>query len=87
MWIMTFHAACLRILRRHADILGYTNSFIVYDPVDTKAVVKKILKDRAIDEKKFPVGSLLGAISHAGRIRTQDIRRREIGRNNPAGAR
>lgn len=65
MWIMTFHAACLRILRRHADILGYTNSFIVYDPVDTKAVVKKILKDRAIDEKKFPVGSLLGAISHA----------------------
>ena len=35
MWIMTFHAACLRILRRHADLLGYGKDFVVYDPVDT----------------------------------------------------
>ena len=35
MWIMTFHAACLRILRMHADVLGYGRDFVVYDPVDT----------------------------------------------------
>lgn len=65
MWIMTFHAACLRILRRHADMLGYSNSFIVYDPVDTKAVIKSVLKDQNVDEKKFTPNSILGAISHA----------------------
>lgn len=63
MWIMTFHAACLRILRRHAEILGYTNDFVVYDPVDTKAVMKKIIKELRIDEKQFPAGRLLGIIS------------------------
>lgn len=65
MWIMTFHAACLRILRRHAEVLGYTSSFCVYDPVDQKAVVKNIMKDRGVDEKKFPVPSILSAISKA----------------------
>lgn len=65
MWIMTFHAACLRILRANAEILGYTNSFVVYDPVDQKAVVKSILKEKGIEEKKFPVPSILSAISKA----------------------
>ena len=63
MWILTFHAACLRILRRHADVLGYSRSFVVYDPTDTKAVMKKILKENAIDEKQFSVNMLLGVIS------------------------
>ncbi len=63
MWILTFHAACLRILRRHAQVLGYTNSFTVYDPVDCKAIVKRIVKDLQIDEKQFSVASLLGKIS------------------------
>ena len=65
MWIMTFHAACLRILRRDAEALGYTNSFCVYDPVDQKAIVKSILKERNIDEKKFPVPAMLSSISKA----------------------
>ena len=65
MWIMTFHAACLRILRRHADALGYTSSFVVYDPVDQKALIKNIMKEHQIDEKKFPVPSILSAISKA----------------------
>ena len=38
MWIMTFHAACLRILRRNADLIGYGRNFVVYDPVDTKSL-------------------------------------------------
>lgn len=65
MWIMTFHAACLRILRANAELLGYTNSFVVYDPVDQKTVVKNILKEKGIEEKKFPVPSILSAISKA----------------------
>lgn len=63
MWIMTFHAACLRILRMHADILGYGKDFVVYDPVDTKSVIKKILKDQKIDDKTFNPNSLLAKIS------------------------
>lgn len=65
MWIMTFHAACLRILRRDAERLGYTNSFAVYDPVDQKAVIKSIMKEKGIEEKKNPVAGILSAISKA----------------------
>ena len=45
MWIQTFHSACLRILRYEADKLGFEKSFAVYDPVDQKSVVKKIIKE------------------------------------------
>ncbi len=64
-WIMTFHATCLRILRAHADKIGYTNSFVVYDPADQKAVIKKILKENQVDEKKLPPAAVLGSISDA----------------------
>ena len=63
MWIMTFHAACLRILRVHADVLGYGRDFVVYDPVDTKSVVKKIIKEQNIDDKTINVNMLLSEIS------------------------
>ncbi|MEG0292084.1 MAG: 3'-5' exonuclease [Anaerovoracaceae bacterium] len=65
MWIMTFHAACLRILRQNAEVLNYTSSFVVYDPVDQKAVMKSIIKEEGLDEKKFPVQMLLSSISKA----------------------
>lgn len=65
MWIMTFHAACLRILRRYADVLGYGRDFVVYDPVDTKSVMKKIIKENRIDDKQFSASHLLGRISDA----------------------
>ena len=65
MWIMTFHAACLRILRRHADLLGYGRDFVVYDPVDTKTVMKQIVKTDGINDKQFSVSHLLGRISDA----------------------
>lgn len=64
MWIMTFHAACLRILRRNAESIGYGRDFVVYDPVDTKALIKRILKELDIDEKKFSPASILAEISH-----------------------
>ncbi len=65
MWIMTFHAACLRMLRQDAGILGYSSDFTVYDPVDQKAVVKSIIKEHQLDDKKFPVQMLLSVISDA----------------------
>ncbi|MEE1038840.1 MAG: 3'-5' exonuclease [Eubacterium sp.] len=65
MWIMTFHAACLRILRANAEVLGYSSSFVVYDPVDQKTVIKNIMKEKGIEEKKFPVNGILSAISSA----------------------
>ena len=63
MWIMTFHAACLRILRYDAESIGYKNDFTVYDPTDQKAVIKGCLKARNIDDKKFSPGYILSIIS------------------------
>ncbi len=62
-WIMTFHAACLRVLRRHAEVLGYTNSFVVYDSVDTKAAMKAIIRELKVDDKQFSVNGMLAIIS------------------------
>ncbi len=78
MWIMTFHAACLRILRMDGDRLGYTNSFAVYDPVDQKSIVKNLLKEYEIDEKKFTPNSILSNISKA---KEQEIGPREFEEN------
>ena len=62
MWILTFHSACLRILRSHADVLGYGRDFTVYDPSDQKALVRNITKAAGIDGKKFPPAYFLSAI-------------------------
>lgn len=63
MWILTFHSMCLRILRRHAEILGYNNDFVVYDPTDQKVVMKTCMKERNVDDKKYPVSYVLSIIS------------------------
>ena len=63
MWILTFHSACLRILRKHAEVLGYGTDFAVYDPTDQKTVVKNIIKELGLDPKKFKPVYFLGAIS------------------------
>lgn len=63
MWILTFHSACLRILRKHAEVLGYGTDFVVYDPTDQKTVVKNIIKELGLDPKKFKPAYFLGAIS------------------------
>ena len=69
MWILTFHSACLRILRSHADVLGYGRDFTVYDPTDQKTLVKNICKDLQVDTKKFSPAYFLGAISKCKEIR------------------
>ena len=63
MWILTFHSACLRILRSHAEVLGYGRDFAVYDPTDQKTLVKNICKDLNIDTKKFNPNFFLSKIS------------------------
>jgi DNA helicase II / ATP-dependent DNA helicase PcrA len=65
LWVATFHSAGLRILRRHAKYLGYTNEFVVYDDQDTKGVVKGILKELGIDEKKWTPNMFLSFIDRA----------------------
>src|ERR687890_2747638 len=51
MWVMTFHAACARILRAEATRLGYTRSFTIYDAADSRRVIKKAIDDLDIDPK------------------------------------
>ncbi|MFB0921731.1 MAG: 3'-5' exonuclease [Oscillospiraceae bacterium] len=64
-WAQTFHSACVRILRGHADRLGYSNSFTIYDTTDSLSVIKHIIKDLDIDEKAFPPKMILSYISKA----------------------
>ncbi|MDN5344334.1 MAG: ATP-dependent helicase UvrD/PcrA [Clostridia bacterium] len=65
LWVSTFHAACVRILRRDAHLLGYRPSFTIYDTDDQQAVLKEVLKELNLDEKKFPPRSLAYGISKA----------------------
>ena len=64
-WACTFHSACVRILRRDAEHLGYSSSFSIYDTSDSTSVMKKILKDFNLDEKTYPPRAVLNVISHA----------------------
>ena len=64
-WACTFHSACLRILRRDAEKLGFSSGFSIYDTSDSQSVMKRILKDMDLDEKSFPPRSVLGEISRA----------------------
>ena len=62
-WAATFHSACVRILRRDIDRIGFDKDFTIYDTDDAKRVIKDILKEQNLDEKTFPIRSVLSAIS------------------------
>ncbi len=64
-WVSTFHSACVRILRRHIDRIGYDNSFTIYDSDDQKTVIKGIVKRLNLDPKVYKERALLGVISSA----------------------
>ena len=64
-WACTFHSACVRILRRDAEKLGYPSSFTIYDTSDSQSLAKRILKDMNIDEKLLPHKAALAAVSRA----------------------
>ncbi len=63
MWIMTFHAMALRILREHYDVVGYERNFVVYDTVDQKTIIKNIMKERNVDSKEYPQAYISSIIS------------------------
>lgn len=65
LWMGTFHSIFSRILRIHADRLGFKPSFTIYDASDSKAVVKSIIKDLDLDEKIYKPSSVASAISMA----------------------
>ncbi len=65
LWICTFHAACLRILRRQEEFYGRDRNFVIYDADDQLTVIKDCLKELELDEKKFPPRAVAGAISQA----------------------
>jgi DNA helicase-2/ATP-dependent DNA helicase PcrA len=65
MWVMTFHAACARMLRAHADRLGYTRQFTIYDQADSRRLVKRCLDELAIDPKRFTPAAVHAQISDA----------------------
>ena len=65
MWISTFHSACVRILRREAESFGYTRSFTIYDSADSRALLKRIIKDLDADTYGFTVSKVAGRISKA----------------------
>ncbi|MGZ4135369.1 MAG: UvrD-helicase domain-containing protein, partial [Tumebacillaceae bacterium] len=64
-WISTFHSMCVRVLRRDADKIGYTNSFTILDAGDQLTAVKQCLKELNLDPKKFDPRGLLATISNA----------------------
>lgn len=64
-WAATFHSACVRILRRDIDKIGFDRSFTIYDTDDSKRVIKDILKEMELEEKTFPVREVLSVISNA----------------------
>ena len=64
-WVSTFHSACVRILTRFIDRLGYDNRFTIYDTDDQKTLIKEVCRQTDIDTKKFKERMLLSVISSA----------------------
>ncbi|QIP85078.1 DNA helicase PcrA [Streptomyces sp. Tu 2975] len=64
MWVMTFHSACVRILRRESKKLGFTSSFSIYDAADSKRLMSLVCRDLDLDPKKFPPKSFSAKISN-----------------------
>jgi len=80
MWVMTFHSACARILRQHADRLAYKRGFTIYDEADSRRMVKRCMDELEIDPKRFPPRSIKGQISGAkNRLRDPETLREEQG--------
>ena len=57
MWVCTFHAMCVRMLREDADLLGYTGQFTIYDDDDSRRMVREIMQGLDIDQKNFPASA------------------------------
>ncbi len=65
MWLMTFHAACARILRSEAQRLGYTRQFTIYDQADARRLTKRCIEQLDVDPKRYTPAAINGRISEA----------------------
>jgi len=65
MWVMTFHAFCVRVLRADAHRLGYTRNFTIYDADDSKRMLTSVMTELDIDPKRYPPKMIAGHISSA----------------------
>ena len=65
MWVCTFHAMCVRMLREDPELIGYRPNFTIYDDDDSRRLVKTIMADLDIDQKQFPMNSIRAKISAA----------------------
>ena len=63
MWVCTFHSACVRILRQHAEALGYPRTFSIYDQSDAQRLAGYVVRDLGLDAKRFPPRAAHGQIS------------------------
>ncbi|MBQ6587073.1 MAG: UvrD-helicase domain-containing protein [Butyrivibrio sp.] len=62
-WVSTFHSSCVRILRRYADKLGFSNNFTIYDTDDSKTLMKEICKKYQLETTQLKVRQIMGSIS------------------------
>ncbi|MBR5318751.1 MAG: DNA helicase PcrA [Peptococcaceae bacterium] len=77
-WASTFHSTCVRILRNEINYIGYDTSFVIYDDADQQTLIKMILKEQNLDEKKFPPRGVAARIStHKNELRTPEMAYRE----------
>src|SRR5919112_983872 len=65
MWVSTFHAACVRMLRRDGKAIGYPSSFTIYDQADAVRLTGYVLRDLNVDPKRFPPRGVHATISAA----------------------
>ncbi|MGP3966899.1 DNA helicase PcrA [Streptomyces sp. 6N223] len=64
MWVMTFHSACVRILRRESKKLGFTSSFSIYDAADSRRLMALVCRDLDLDPKRYPPKSFSAKVSN-----------------------
>ncbi len=64
-WAATFHSACVRILRRNIEKLGYSSSFTIYDAADSERVIKDVISELYLNDKEFPPKAVRNIISRA----------------------
>ncbi len=65
MWVCTFHAMCVRMLREDADLLGYNGQFTIFDDDDSRRLVRDIMQALSIEQKQFPINMIRSKISSA----------------------
>lgn len=65
LWISTFHSSCLRILRRHAEALGFTSQFAIYDTSDQISVIKQVINEMELNDKFYKPKMVLSHIDRA----------------------